>query len=179
MDDQGMCPAALEAALAARAAAGLRPPKVRPGSEAFAGPCPFPVLCLGPAPLGAHTLQPSPRQCRVASRKEPRAHARTATFNPPSVPVGKPPNWSGPNPLSRPNPNPSPQPQPQVMYIIPSGQNPTGAAMGAQRRADIYAAARRHDLIIVEDDAYSWLQYPDGEAAVPGLAGIQREPGLF
>jgi DNA-binding transcriptional MocR family regulator len=64
---------------------------------------------------------------------------------------------------------------PRAMYVIPSGQNPTGAAMGPARRAEIYEVARRYDLVIVEDDAYSWLQYPDGEGAVPGLAGLQRE----
>lgn len=64
---------------------------------------------------------------------------------------------------------------PRVVYTIPSGQNPTGAAMGPGRRADIYEVCRRHGLVIVEDDAYSWLQYPGGEAAVPGLKGLQRE----
>ncbi len=85
--------------------------------------------------------------------------------------------------LQRPPPTPFAPPNPhthapkQVVYLIPSGQNPTGAAMGPERRRAIYAVARRHDLLVVEDDAYSWLQYPGGEAAVPGLDGLQRERG--
>ncbi|GBF96915.1 hypothetical protein Rsub_09920, partial [Raphidocelis subcapitata] len=66
---------------------------------------------------------------------------------------------------------------PRAVYAIPSGQNPTGAAMGASRRAQIYEVARARDLIIIEDDAYAWLQYPRGEGDVPGLAGLQ--PGLL
>lgn len=69
------------------------------------------------------------------------------------------------------------KPAPRVMYAIPSGQNPTGAAMGPGRRAEIYKVCCRHDIIIVEDDAYSWLQYPSGEGDVPGLWNIQ--PGFL
>jgi len=68
-------------------------------------------------------------------------------------------------------------PPPRVVYLIPSGQNPTGAAMSAARRGAIYEVARRYDLLVVEDDAYSWLQYPEGEAGVRGLEGLQREFG--
>lgn len=66
-------------------------------------------------------------------------------------------------------------PAPRVIYVIPSGQNPTGAMMGPERRAEVYEVCRRHNLVIVEDDAYSWLQYPDGEEDVPGIHKLQRE----
>lgn len=67
------------------------------------------------------------------------------------------------------------RPLPRAVYAIPSGQNPTGAAMGPARRAEIYEVARARDLVIIEDDAYAWLQYPRGEGDVPGLSGLQRE----
>ncbi|KAI8473556.1 MAG: pyridoxal phosphate-dependent transferase [Monoraphidium minutum] len=66
---------------------------------------------------------------------------------------------------------------PRAVYTIPSGQNPTGAAMGPGRRAAVYEVCRRWGLVIVEDDAYSWLQYPRGEGDVPGVDGLQ--PGLL
>lgn len=41
--------------------------------------------------------------------------------------------------------------------------------MTAERMAQIYSLARKWSLIIIEDDAYYWLQYPDGPDNVPGL----------
>jgi DNA-binding transcriptional MocR family regulator len=41
--------------------------------------------------------------------------------------------------------------------------------MSAERMGQIYALARKWRLIIIEDDAYYWLQYPDGPDNVPGL----------
>lgn len=55
------------------------------------------------------------------------------------------------------------------MYTIPVGQNPTGATMSPQRIAEVYAVARKWDLVMVEDDAYYWLQFPSGPDQVPGL----------
>ncbi|KAF9058171.1 pyridoxal phosphate-dependent transferase [Panaeolus papilionaceus] len=49
-------------------------------------------------------------------------------------------------------------PRPHVMYIIPVGQNPTGATMGAQRKQEIYDLCVKFDIIIVEDDPYYFLQ---------------------
>lgn len=62
----------------------------------------------------------------------------------------------------------------RVLYTIPVGQNPTGATMSQQRMAEVYAAARKWDLVIIEDDAYYWLQFPDGPDQVPGL-NVRRE----
>ncbi|WIA37181.1 hypothetical protein OEZ86_014136 [Tetradesmus obliquus] len=58
---------------------------------------------------------------------------------------------------------------PRLLYCIPTGQNPTGAVMGPERMRQVYELARKWDLIILEDDAYFWLQYPQGPEAVPGL----------
>ncbi|KIM77125.1 hypothetical protein PILCRDRAFT_627766 [Piloderma croceum F 1598] len=49
-------------------------------------------------------------------------------------------------------------PRPHVMYIIPVGQNPSGATMGFERKKEIYAICVEFDIIIVEDDPYYFLQ---------------------
>lgn len=48
--------------------------------------------------------------------------------------------------------------KPHVLYTVPSGQNPTGATMGAQRRRDIYEVCQKHDVFIIEDEPYYFLQ---------------------
>jgi DNA-binding transcriptional MocR family regulator len=63
---------------------------------------------------------------------------------------------------------------PRLLYSIPTGQNPTGAIMGPERMRQVYELARKWGLIILEDDAYFWLQYPQGAEAVPGL-NLRRE----
>ncbi|CAE6427770.1 unnamed protein product [Rhizoctonia solani] len=47
--------------------------------------------------------------------------------------------------------------RPHVMYTIPIGQNPTGAVMDANRKQRIYDIY----IIVVEDDPYYFLQYPE------------------
>ncbi|KAF3934267.1 hypothetical protein ABW19_dt0201695 [Dactylella cylindrospora] len=49
-------------------------------------------------------------------------------------------------------------PKPFLIYLVPTGQNPTGSTQGEQRRRDIYALAQKHDLIIIEDEPYYFLQ---------------------
>lgn len=48
--------------------------------------------------------------------------------------------------------------KPVVLYMIPTGQNPTGTTQSLQRRKAIYEIAERHDLYILEDDPYYFLQ---------------------
>lgn len=50
-------------------------------------------------------------------------------------------------------------PRPFVLYTVPTGQNPTGVTQSLQRRQDIYAIAEKHDLYIIEDDPYYFLQF--------------------
>ena len=45
----------------------------------------------------------------------------------------------------------------RAVYLTPTNDNPTTATMGAARRAAIADIARRHDAIIIEDDAYGLL----------------------
>ena len=48
--------------------------------------------------------------------------------------------------------------KPFLLYTVPTGQNPTGATQGEQRRRDIYAVAQKHDLYVLEDEPYYFLQ---------------------
>ncbi|KAI9758788.1 MAG: oligosaccharyltransferase complex subunit epsilon [Chaenotheca gracillima] len=49
-------------------------------------------------------------------------------------------------------------PKPFLLYTVPSGQNPTGATQGIERRKAIYATAQKHDVYIIEDEPYYFLQ---------------------
>ncbi|KAI4139924.1 MAG: hypothetical protein L6R39_006047 [Caloplaca ligustica] len=48
--------------------------------------------------------------------------------------------------------------KPFLLYTVPSGQNPTGATQSAQRRRELYAVAQKHDIYILEDEPYYYLQ---------------------
>ncbi|KAI9835695.1 MAG: hypothetical protein M1819_001872 [Sarea resinae] len=49
-------------------------------------------------------------------------------------------------------------PKPWLLYTVPSGQNPTGATQGVERRKELYKVAQKHDVYIVEDEPYYFLQ---------------------
>lgn len=49
--------------------------------------------------------------------------------------------------------------KPRVLYTIPTGANPTGASMSMERKREVYRIAQEHDLLIVEDDPYYYMQY--------------------
>lgn len=61
--------------------------------------------------------------------------------------------------------------KPFVLYVIPTGQNPTGTTQSLQRRRAIYDVAERNDLYILEDDPYYFLQM---EHAPSGSMNQQR-----
>lgn len=48
--------------------------------------------------------------------------------------------------------------KPHVLYTVPSGQNPTGATQGTERRKAIYEVCQKHDVYILEDEPYYFLQ---------------------
>lgn len=52
-------------------------------------------------------------------------------------------------------------PKPFLVYTVPTGQNPTGATQSYERRKQIYAVAEKHDLCILEDEPYYFLQMED------------------
>ncbi|QET05218.1 PLP-dependent aminotransferase family protein [Cupriavidus pauculus] len=56
----------------------------------------------------------------------------------------------------------------RAFYTMPTLHNPLGWVMGAQRRRELVALARRHGLTLIEDGAYAFLE----ERAPPPLAAL-------
>ncbi|KAF8976938.1 hypothetical protein BGZ46_007814 [Entomortierella lignicola] len=54
---------------------------------------------------------------------------------------------------------PSDKRKPKVLYTVPVGGNPTGVSQTLERKKEIYEIAREHNLLILEDDPYYYLQY--------------------
>jgi len=50
--------------------------------------------------------------------------------------------------------------KPRVIYIIPIGQNPSGATLTLERKTKLYQLASTHNMIIIEDDPYYYIQLP-------------------
>ncbi|KAJ1732139.1 hypothetical protein LPJ61_002189 [Coemansia biformis] len=67
----------------------------------------------------------------------------------------------------------------RVVYVVPTGQNPTGATMSLARRKAIYAVAQKHNLAIIEDDPYYFLQLgppsPEQDGRAAGAAASDSE----
>jgi DNA-binding transcriptional MocR family regulator len=57
---------------------------------------------------------------------------------------------------------------PKLLYTVPSLQNPTGSVMPEERRREIAAVARRYDVVILEDDVFSFLL--DGVRPIQAVA---------
>jgi len=49
----------------------------------------------------------------------------------------------------------------KFIYVTPNFQNPAGLLMSAKRRRELLDAARRHDLVILEDDPYGSIYFED------------------
>ena len=49
----------------------------------------------------------------------------------------------------------------KFIYVTPNFQNPAGLLMSARRRQELLEAARRHDLLILEDDPYGSIYFED------------------
>ena len=58
--------------------------------------------------------------------------------------------------------------KPKLLYINPTGANPTGTLLPLARRKEIYKLASQHDLLILEDDPYYYLQVHFLRRAVKG-----------
>lgn len=69
--------------------------------------------------------------------------------------------------------------KPHVLYTVPSGQNPTGATQGTERRKAIYKVAQKHDIYIIEDEPYYFLQmepYTSGGSSTSSSAAASAPP---
>jgi 2-aminoadipate transaminase len=58
----------------------------------------------------------------------------------------------------------------RLIYVIPTFQNPGGTTMPLKRREQLLEMARRHRLLILEDDPYRDLSF--GEPAPPSLLSL-------
>ncbi|KAH7015860.1 aromatic amino acid aminotransferase [Ilyonectria destructans] len=54
--------------------------------------------------------------------------------------------------------------RPHVVYIIPTGQNPTSGVLSFSRRKEIYQICSQFDLVLIEDDPYWNLYYPSAQS---------------
>ena len=67
--------------------------------------------------------------------------------------------------------------RPKLLYTIPNFHNPTGATLSLQRRRAVLEIARRHRLLIVEDDAYGEIRF-EGEG-VPSFFALSGGNGVL
>ena len=65
----------------------------------------------------------------------------------------------------------------KFLYTVPNFQNPTGLLVGLDKRRRLLEWAGRRDLLIVEDDPYRDLYFPDvsSEAETRAIATDDRE----
>uniref|UniRef100_T1JA89 Aminotransferase class I/classII large domain-containing protein n=1 Tax=Strigamia maritima TaxID=126957 RepID=T1JA89_STRMM len=53
------------------------------------------------------------------------------------------------------------KPAPKVLYTIPNACNPTGTSTSGDRRKEIYKIAQEYNFVIIEDDAYFFLNFEE------------------
>jgi 2-aminoadipate transaminase len=57
-------------------------------------------------------------------------------------------------------------PHPRFIYVLPNFHNPAGTTMPLTHRERLVEIARKHDLVIIEDDPYGELRF-EGEDVTP------------
>ncbi|KAI1800426.1 PLP-dependent transferase [Daldinia bambusicola] len=50
-----------------------------------------------------------------------------------------------------------------VLYVVPTLSNPTGKTMSLQHRIALVELARRYDMLLIADDVYDFLAWPDDD----------------
>ncbi|KAL4758922.1 aminotransferase-like domain-containing protein [Aspergillus foveolatus] len=70
---------------------------------------------------------------------------------------------------------PGNSPRPKVLYTTPTGSNPTGQSCIESRKAEILRLAKRFNFIILEDDAYYYLNYGDEKKRARSYLALERE----
>ncbi|XP_054011203.1 kynurenine/alpha-aminoadipate aminotransferase, mitochondrial-like [Hylaeus anthracinus] len=53
------------------------------------------------------------------------------------------------------------KPMPKILYVNPTGANPTGTVLPTSRKKKIYELSQKYDFLIVEDDPYYFLHFLD------------------
>jgi 2-aminoadipate transaminase len=62
--------------------------------------------------------------------------------------------------------------RPKFLYTMPTFHNPAGVTMPLNRRLELLEVAHRHELLVVEDDAYGDLRFEGPE--LPSLLALDR-----
>jgi 2-aminoadipate transaminase len=64
--------------------------------------------------------------------------------------------------------------KPRFIYTLPTYQNPTGTMLPRERRLELVDLARRHDVVVVEDNCYGDVHF-DGDKP-PALYSLDDSP---
>jgi len=72
----------------------------------------------------------------------------------------------------------APQLRPRWLYIIPTGQSPTGISLAVERRRRLVEVAQRNNVLIIEDDAFNELSYEPRQLA-PAVASYAPRGGVI
>ena len=67
----------------------------------------------------------------------------------------------------------SSEPNAKLVYLIPTFQNPSGITMSAEKRRIVYDIAKKHNLIIIEDNPYGELRFSGEE--IPTIKSIDDD----
>ena len=62
---------------------------------------------------------------------------------------------------------------PRLLYMIPTGQNPTGSCLPEHRRREIYRICSKYNIFIIEDDPYHYVQYALDSDQQPGAHNLE------
>ena len=63
----------------------------------------------------------------------------------------------------------------QVLYINPTGANPTGTLLSAERRKEIYQLCCDYNLLLLEDDPYYYLQFGEKDSRPPSFLTLDTQ----
>ena len=63
----------------------------------------------------------------------------------------------------------------QVLYINPTGANPTGTLLSVERRNEIYQLCCDYNLLLLEDDPYYYLQFGDKDTRPPSFLSLDTQ----
>ena len=66
-------------------------------------------------------------------------------------------------------------PHRKVLYINPTGANPTGTLLSAERRKEIYQLCCDYNLLLLEDDPYYYLQFGEKESRPPSFLSLDTQ----
>ncbi|KAK4204278.1 putative aromatic amino acid aminotransferase [Triangularia verruculosa] len=66
--------------------------------------------------------------------------------------------------------------RPHIMYTVTLGHNPTGILLSVERKRAIYEVCSKYDVIIIEDEPYWYLQFPDAAKEEAQSRGLPLPP---